>query len=87
MLLETMTYEEVQAALADGRCDVIVPCGAVEQHGPHLPLDVDAVHADRLAVELAQRLGTALVAPTIRAMLPRQTPRRSMKARKANHNP
>lgn len=66
VLLETMTSEEVRAALADGRCDVIVPCGAVEQHGPHLPLDVDAVHADRLAVELAHRLGTALVAPTIR---------------------
>ena len=66
MLLETMTFEEIQAALADGRRDVIVPCGAVEQHGRHLPLDVDAVHADRLAQEVAERLGTALVAPTIR---------------------
>ena len=66
MLLETMTFGEIQAALDEGRRDVVVPCGAVEQHGRHLPLEVDAVHADRLAQEVAQRLGTALVAPTIR---------------------
>jgi creatinine amidohydrolase len=66
VLLEKMTFGEIQTALAEGRRDVVVPCGAVEQHGRHLPLDVDAVHADRLAQEVAQRLGTALVAPTIR---------------------
>jgi creatinine amidohydrolase len=66
VLLEAMTFGEVQSALAEGRRDVVVPCGAVEQHGRHLPLDVDAVHADRIAVEVAERLGTALVAPTIR---------------------
>jgi len=66
VLLERMTYQEIRTALAEGRRDVVVPCGAVEQHGRHLPLDVDAVHAERLGVEVAQRLGTALVAPTIR---------------------
>jgi creatinine amidohydrolase len=66
VLLEKMTFGEVESALSGGRHHVIVPCGAVEQHGRHLPLDVDAVHADRLAQEVAERLGTALVAPTIR---------------------
>ena len=66
MLLETMTSWEIRSALAEGRRDVVVPCGAVEQHGPHLPLDVDAVHAERLGQEVAARLGTALVAPTLR---------------------
>jgi creatinine amidohydrolase len=66
VLLEKMTFGEIEVALAEGRHDVVVPCGAVEQHGRHLPLDVDAVHADRLAQEVAERLGTALVAPTIR---------------------
>jgi creatinine amidohydrolase len=59
VLLEKMTSAEIQAALSEGRRDVVVPCGAVEQHGPHLPLDVDAVHAERLGTEVAERLGTA----------------------------
>ena len=66
MLLETMTFGEIATALGEGRRDVVVPCGAVEQHGRHLPLDVDAVHAERLGLEVAERLATAVVAPTIR---------------------
>lgn len=65
-LLEEMTWPEVEAAVADGRTTVVVAVGAVEQHGPHLPLLVDAVRGDRLALEVALRLGRALVAPTIR---------------------
>ena len=33
------------------------------------PLLVDAVRGDRLAVEVARRLGNSLAAPTIRGML------------------
>lgn len=66
LLLEEMTSPEVGAAIADGWTTVVVAAGAVEQHGPHLPLLVDAVRGDRLAVEVARRLGRALAAPTIR---------------------
>lgn len=66
MLLEEMTWPEVREAVDAGRTTVVVAVGAVEQHGPHLPLLVDAVRGDRLAVEVATRLGDALVAPTIR---------------------
>lgn len=59
-----MTSPEIRAAIANGARTVVVPCGAVEQHGPHLPLSVDADHAGELAVRLAERLD-ALVAPTI----------------------
>ncbi len=65
-VLERMTWPEVRAALDAGRTTVIVACGAVEQHGPHLPLFTDAEHGTRLAEGVAQRLGDALVAPTIR---------------------
>lgn len=65
-LLEEMTWPQVQEALDGGRTTVVVAVGAVEQHGPHLPLLVDAARGDRLAVEVARRLGDALVAPTIR---------------------
>ncbi len=45
----------------------MVALAAIEQHGPHLPLLVDAARGDRLALEVATRLGDdALVAPTIR---------------------
>lgn len=66
ILLEEMTWPEVEAAIAAGRTTVVVAVGAVEQHGPHLPLLVDAVRGDRLALEVASRLRGALVAPTIR---------------------
>jgi creatinine amidohydrolase len=32
----------------------ILPCGAIEQHGPHLPLDVDYFDADYLARKVAE---------------------------------
>ncbi len=66
VMLERMTWPEVAAALESGKRTAIVACGAVEQHGPQLPLLTDAAHASRLAVEVARRLGDALVAPTIR---------------------
>lgn len=66
MLLEEMTWPEVELALEAGRRTVVVAVGAVEQHGPHLPLVVDAARGDRLAVEVARRLGNAIAAPTIR---------------------
>ena len=48
---------------------VLVPLGATEQHGPHLPLDVDATIAVTIADTLAARVrdsgGDAVVAPEI----------------------
>lgn len=66
LLLEEMTWPEVAEALEAGFTTAVVGVGAVEQHGPHLPLLVDAVRGDRLALGVAERLGGALVAPTIR---------------------
>lgn len=43
---------------------VIVPVGALEAHGPHLPLGADQIQAEKTALALAERVG-ALVAPTI----------------------
>jgi creatinine amidohydrolase len=65
LLLTQMTSRQVEAEIARGRTTVVVPFGALEQHGPHLPLDTDAVLGDRLGPMLAQRLD-ALCAPTMR---------------------
>ena len=64
--LERLTSPEIATALEAGYTAVVVPAGAVEQHGPHLPMFMDAEHGDRLGVEVARRLGKTLVAPTIR---------------------
>lgn len=40
-----------------GRPVLLVPLGSTEQHGPHLPLDTDAVVASVVAEALAVRLG------------------------------
>jgi creatinine amidohydrolase len=64
--LERMTWPQVRAALDAGRTTVVFACGAVEQHGPHLPLFTDAEHGTELARRVASALGDALVAPTVR---------------------
>lgn len=64
--LELMTTVEVANSIASGARTAIIPCGAVEQHGPHLPLSVDADHADHLGSILVSRIGNAMLAPTVR---------------------
>jgi creatinine amidohydrolase len=43
---------------------IIVPVGALEAHGPHLPLGSDQIQPEATALSLAERVD-ALVAPTI----------------------
>lgn len=64
--LERLTWPQVRDALDRGTTTVVIPVGAVEQHGPHLPLFTDAERGGFLAVEVARRLGNALAAPTLR---------------------
>ncbi len=64
--IEKLRSPEIAEAIARGTRTAVFACGAVEQHGPHLPLFMDAEHGTRLAIEVATRLGDALVAPTIR---------------------
>jgi creatinine amidohydrolase len=42
-----------------------VPFGSIEHHGSHLPLGTDALLADAIGREVAERLG-AVLAPTVR---------------------
>jgi creatinine amidohydrolase len=64
--LEEHTWPEVEAAIADGTRTAVVAVGSVEQHGPHLPLVMDTLAGDELAARIADELGDALAAPTIR---------------------
>lgn len=59
------TWPAVEAELDAGVDGVILPLGATEQHGPHLPLDTDTRLAAALGQRIARRLGDMLVAPAI----------------------
>ena len=48
-----LTWEEAEEKLKTVDT-ALLPVGAIEQHGPHLPLDVDAFDADYLARKVAE---------------------------------
>lgn len=66
ILLEEMVWPEVESAIENGTRTAIVAVGSIEQHGPHLPLNMDTVDGDELARRIAANLGDALAVPTIR---------------------
>ena len=62
---EKLTWPEINDAIALGKV-CIVPCGAVEQHGPHLPLDVDLICPTEIARGAGKRVpDKLLVLPTV----------------------
>jgi creatinine amidohydrolase len=67
--LAECTYREAARLARDERALVILPLGAIEQHGPHLPLLVDWLGAEELARQVAPHLGRAgyrvILAPAI----------------------
>jgi creatinine amidohydrolase len=64
MLLEELTADEF-AQVVKLNPVVIIPFGATEAHGPHLPLCTDSIQPEAAAMAAAERL-ECLVAPTIR---------------------
>jgi creatinine amidohydrolase len=60
----TASWEEVAAAVSRGLV-AILPVGAVEQHGSHLPLLTDTVLAGGVARRIAENLDSALLLPAI----------------------
>jgi creatinine amidohydrolase len=64
-----MTTDELDDAIKNRPVVILLPVGAIEPHGPHLPLDTDLVisraAAERAAHALAARDVLALVAPDI----------------------
>lgn len=60
------SWEEIDALDRDNTI-LILPTGAIEQHGPHLPVDTDIFNANAIAHELALRVSAprTLVLPPI----------------------
>lgn len=64
MLIHEMTMTEFGRSLAGRTAVAALPVGALEEHGPHLPLGTDAMHALALA-RAAAGLHPCLVAPPL----------------------
>jgi creatinine amidohydrolase len=58
-----LTRDDFAAAVAGGRW-LLLPFGAIEQHGPHLPLATDLLAAEHVCAAVAERVG-GLVAPGV----------------------
>ena len=67
LLLEEMTRTEARSAAAAGAL-LVWPLGAIEQHGPHLPVGTDTFTIEHIARQSAAQAATSIpvvVAPTM----------------------
>ena len=68
--LAERTSPEVGRLARDPRAVVLLPLGAIEQHGPHLPLAVDLLGAEEIARRLGPLLRRAGWCPVLAPSLP-----------------
>lgn len=64
MKLGEMRWPEIKA-LDIAKTFVLIPTGSMEQHGPHLPLQVDHYIVGRLAEDLERRMPEVVVVPPV----------------------
>jgi creatinine amidohydrolase len=53
------------ASYAASDATVLIPVGAIEQHGPHLPVEMDVYAAEQVSAAAAREFDDVLVAPSI----------------------
>lgn len=68
--LADLTHPEARKLARDPRAVVLLPLGAIEQHGPHLPLSVDWLGAEEIARRIAPRLRRGGYRPVLAPGLP-----------------
>ena len=64
VFMAEMSWMEYRERLAGDGAVVLLPAGALEQHGPHLPLGTDAILATEMARRAAERVD-GIVAPAL----------------------
>lgn len=60
--LDWMSYREL---VENGNSKILIPVGAIEQHGPHMSLNPDVLIPQHIACQVAERARGMLVAPPI----------------------
>ncbi|MFN0181922.1 MAG: creatininase family protein [Gemmatimonadales bacterium] len=66
VLLEELSWTDVEALLAAGTRTAIIMTASMEQHGPHLPTMTDTAIGYAVGERVARKLGNAILAPVIR---------------------
>jgi creatinine amidohydrolase len=61
VLVERLSWEDIGALTRQGMRMCILPVGATEQHGPHLPVNVDTLAATFLSHEISRRTGVPVL--------------------------
>lgn len=61
--LSRLSWKQAEQAFEE-KPVILIPVGAIEAHGPHLPLGADALVAEEIAIRAAQQ-SRAIVAPTV----------------------
>ncbi|MBD1868774.1 creatininase [Cyanobacteria bacterium FACHB-471] len=64
LMMGSLSWIEYQQRLQEEDAIVLLPCGALEQHGPHLPLGTDALISTSVAQGIAEQIN-GIVAPTV----------------------
>ncbi|PWV63149.1 creatininase [Plasticicumulans acidivorans] len=62
--MDQISWVDYERRVREDGAVVFLPCGATEQHGPHLPLGTDALLSAAVSRDVAARLG-GLVAPAL----------------------
>jgi len=65
MIFDELTSKEIGARINE-KSVAIFPIGAVEEHGPHLPLSTDSLQPEYVAIEVAKKLENAFVLPIMK---------------------
>ncbi|MGP3533867.1 creatininase family protein [Microbacterium sp. RD1] len=63
--LPLLAWPDVRLAITAGRRSALIAVGAIEQHGPHLPLATDTLIASETARRVAERMPGVLLGPTL----------------------
>ncbi|HEY9625113.1 MAG TPA: creatininase [Crinalium sp.] len=63
VMMSSLSWVEYRERIQDGSFIAFIPCGALEQHGPHLPLGTDGLLSTAIAQSIAEKVN-GLVAPT-----------------------
>ncbi|MEM0895421.1 MAG: creatininase family protein [Verrucomicrobiota bacterium] len=61
--LANLTWPAIKALQEEGRDMLVLPCGATEQHGSHLPVNTDTVIAEAVCRAAGEKAGIAVLPP------------------------